>query len=412
MKKFRVLATAVAAAAFLAACGGNEPGDQSPRVAFTQMVNFGDSLSDVGTYATQIVAANGGGHYSINGDFSADGLDHTNWTEFLAAQLQLPQPCAAEVGLESPPASAGNPLYFLAQPVADNANCFSYAQGGSRVTLPYGPGNAHNFPADTSGALGQITKPVADQIATYLAGNNNTFNDGQLVTVFAGGNDFFINIATFQATVAAGGDPTAAATAAVTAMATAGAQESALVQTEILAKGATHVVVVELPDVSLTPDGISAGPTGQALIKQMTQAFNDALTSGATGLPASNSLIVVDAFSASEDQAAHPDQYGLTNVTVPACNLPTSTTPLASNPGETGLTVPNPQVPGTTIFIPIATSLFCTANSLITDTANATATDPHGVLRYEYADSVHPTPYGYKLLAELVSEQMAIKGWL
>jgi phospholipase/lecithinase/hemolysin len=31
---------------------------------------------------------------------------------------------------------------------------------------------------------------------------------------------------------------------------------------------------------------------------------------------------------------------------------------------------------------------------------------------YEYADSVHPTPYGYRLLSELVGEQLAIKGWL
>src|SRR5476651_544138 len=110
MKKFHVLATALAAAAFLAGCGGNEGGNQAPRVAFTQMVNFGDSLSDVGSYKTDIVGANGGGHYSINGDFSAAGLKYTNWTEYLAAQLQLAQPCAAEVGLAS-----GGQLAFLAQ---------------------------------------------------------------------------------------------------------------------------------------------------------------------------------------------------------------------------------------------------------------------------------------------------------
>src|SRR5471032_2221887 len=86
MKKFHVLTTALAAAAFLAACGGNEAGDQTPRVAFTQMVNFGDSLSDVGSYKTTIVAGNGDGHYSINGNFSTSGLPYTNWTEYLAAQ--------------------------------------------------------------------------------------------------------------------------------------------------------------------------------------------------------------------------------------------------------------------------------------------------------------------------------------
>ena len=403
MKKFRVLATALAAAAFLGGCGGNEPGNQAPRVAFTQMVNFGDSLSDVGTYATTIVAANGGGHYSINGDLSADGLDHTNWTEYLAAQLQVPQPCAAEVGLDSVGA-----LAFLAQAPVDSATCTSYAQGGSEVTLPFGPSNAFYFTqlGQSSGQLGQITKPVVDQITAYLT-VHTAFTSSQIVTVFAGGNDLFVNLATFQATVAAGGDPTAAATAAITAMATAGAQESQLVQAQIVANGATHVVVVNLPDVSLTPLGLGSGAAGQGLILQMTQAFNAALTTGTTGLPASDSILVVDAFSASEEQAANPTQYGLTNVTTPACNLPAAdATPLPASPGQTGLTIPGVG------WIPLASSLFCTQATLITDTANVTPTDPNGVLHYEYADTVHPTPYGYRLLAELVGEQMAIKGWL
>src|SRR5882672_3509193 len=123
MKKYVVLATALAAAAFLAGCGGSNAGDQTPRVAYTRMVNFGDSLSDVGTYETQIVAANGGGHYSINGDFSKAGLPYTNWTEYLASTLQLTQPCPNEVGL----ASVAD-LSFLAQAPTFSASCFSYAQ--------------------------------------------------------------------------------------------------------------------------------------------------------------------------------------------------------------------------------------------------------------------------------------------
>ena len=78
MKKFHVLATALAAAAFLAGCGGNDAGDQSPRVAFTQMVNFGDSLSDVGSYDVGAVALQGGGYFSINGHcllYTSDAAD-------------------------------------------------------------------------------------------------------------------------------------------------------------------------------------------------------------------------------------------------------------------------------------------------------------------------------------------------
>jgi len=35
-----------------------------------------------------------------------------------------------------------------------------------------------------------------------------------------------------------------------------------------------------------------------------------------------------------------------------------------------------------------------------------------GGLHYLFADTVHPTPHGYSLLARLVSVRMADKGWL
>jgi phospholipase/lecithinase/hemolysin len=378
MKTFRVLTTALAAAAFLAGCGGNDAGDQSPRVAFKTMVNFGDSLSDVGSYDVGAVALQGGGHYSINGK-GATGLGYINWTEFLAATLQLPQPCAAETGLNTIQAVVGVPPVAATFHDTGSTPCYDYAQGGARVTNPVGPGNAALFnPADQStysNAIGQLTVPVVQQIANYTNDGGTFAGDDKLFTVFAGGNDLFIQVATFQATVAAGGDATTAGQAAANAMIQAAKDEATYVG-QILAGGATHVVVVNLPDVSLTPYAISSGAQGQAFVLQLTQAFNQTL---AAALPTSDALLVVDAFSASEDQAAHMSQYGLTNVTTPACTS--------------------------------SSSLVCTANTLIS-TPDDLASDPTKANGYEYADSVHPTPYGYKLLAELVGEQMAIKGWL
>ena len=382
MKKFHVLTTALAAAVFLAGCGGNEGGNQQPRVAFKSMVSFGDSLSDVGTYAVGAVAAQGGGHYSINGK-GATGLLWINWTEFLSAQLDLAAPCSAETGLNTIQAVVGAPpVPATFHDASTGGACTNYAQGGARVTNPVGPGNALLFnqedPTSYSNAIGQLTIPVKTQIANYLAHNNNAFTGDQLVTVFAGGNDIFINVAVFKATVGAGGDPTAAGTAAVTAMATAGAEEAAYINSQILANGATHVVVVNLPDVSLTPFAIASGASGQALVKNMTVAFNTALNGGLT--PSAN-LVFVDAFTASEDQATNGLQYGLTNVTTPACTT--------------------------------SSSLTCTGNTLIPAVAPAASgAAATAANTYEYADAVHPTPYGYRLLAQLVGEQLAIKGWL
>jgi phospholipase/lecithinase/hemolysin len=381
MKKFHVLTVACAAAAFLAGCGGNSAGDQSPRVAFTQMVSFGDSLSDVGSYNVGVVAAQGGGHYSINGQ-GATGLLWTNWTEFLSATLKLSAPCAAETGLNT--YGAAVPATF--HDASAGGTCLNYAQGGSRVTNAVGPGNIALFNpgapvSATNSPIGQLTVPVVTQIGNYLTNNGGSFNDNQLVTVFAGGNDVFINVATFQAQVAGGVDQTTAATAAVTAMGQAGGELAAYVKQLVLAKGASHVVVVNLPDVSLTPYAISAGAAAQALVKQMTQTFNQQLQAGLT---ASASLVFVDAFTASEDQATNSAQYGLSDVTHPACDL----------------TV-------------VSSSLVCTKSTLISAVAPAASSAPATLANtYEYADSVHPTPYGYRLLAELVGEQLAIKGWL
>jgi len=382
MKKFHVLTTALAAAAFLAGCGGNEAGDQSPRVAFTQMVNFGDSLSDVGSYNVGAVALQGGGHYSINGQ-GATGLLYINWTEFLAATLKLSQPCAAETGLNTIQAVVGvPPVPATFHDASTGGTCLSYAQGGSRVTADVGPGNALLFNAADSttysNAIGQLTIPVQKQITNYLTNNGGTFSDKQLVTVFAGGNDIFIQVATFNAKVAAGETPTQAATEVVTAMGQAGGELAAYVNQMILAKGATHVVVVNLPDVSLTPYAIGAGAAAQGLVKQMTTTFNAQLQAGLT---AGNNLLVVDAFTASEDQATNMAQYGLTNVTTAACTS--------------------------------SSSLVCTKATLISAVAPAASSAPATLANgYEYADSVHPTPYGYRLLAELVGEKLAIKGWL
>ena len=59
-------ALSLVVAATLASCGGNDGPEP-----FRAQVMFGDSLSDVGTYAVGTVAALGGGKYHINGAIGA-----------------------------------------------------------------------------------------------------------------------------------------------------------------------------------------------------------------------------------------------------------------------------------------------------------------------------------------------------
>jgi len=357
MKSIRSWGLTAVAALLLAACGGGGDGDQSPRVKYTSMVTFGDSLSDVGTYATAglVAASGGGGKYTVNGPTAK------NWTELIAAQAGVSALCAAETGLESYAALAS-----LAQAIAFHAGCTSYAQGGARVTDPVGPGNK------AVSALGQLTVPVVTQIGNHLAVVGGKFSGTELVTVLAGGNDVFMNLAVLSATIQGGGDPNAAAMAAVQAMAVAGAEEAGYVKNLIVANGATHVVVVNLPDVSQTPYAYSLDASTQGLINTMVTTFNAQLHAGLAG---TTGVLEIDAYTQGRAQIADPAQYGVTNATTPACD------------------------PAKSLF---DSSLVCNANTL-------TAGD---VSHYQFADSVHPTPYGYSLLAKYVTDQMIKAGWL
>lgn len=329
----------------LVGCGGGGAGDQSPKVKFTSQVSFGDSLSDVGSYKVGTVAAVGGGQFTINGGGK-------NWAELMAAQAGLPAPCAALTG--------GFSVTQAAQ-----AGCTAYAQGGARVTDPSGVGFA--------GTAGPMTVPVTTQIANHLAAVGGSFSGGEIVYVLAGANDIFIQLGM----VGAGA---ISPTTGVTNVGLAANELSALINTQILAKGATHVVVVNVPDIASTPFAATLSADAKVILGMMVDTFNAQLKTGVSG---NTNVLFVDAYTVNKDQVVNPAIYGLTNVTTPACDF---TVPIqAAAPAGFG-----------------STSLVCNTTNLIAgDTSH-----------YLFADGVHPTPYGYWLMARLVAKEMIVKGWL
>jgi phospholipase/lecithinase/hemolysin len=375
------------AAVLLAACGGGGAGDQSPRVAFTSMVSFGDSLSDVGTYRVGTVAALGGGKWTVNGPTAR------NWTEFIASDIKAAPPCAAQTGLlPNIPGLAG-------APVTNVPACTNYAQGSARVSGVFAPNSATLQAAPFSQVnLGLLATPVTSQMAAHLA-KVGAYSGTELVTVMAGGNDLFMNFngiasaaaggatavgaaiaagwsTTVQGQVAAGGAAAtnAALAAALAGMGQAGAELAGLVKTQVLAKGARFVVVVNLPDVSQTPFASVLDPQSRGLVNTLVTTFNGQLQNGLAGTP----VVLVDAYAQGRDQFANPSQYSLSNVTTPACSTTSPANPLAGS------------------------SLGCTASSAI----------PGDTSRFLFADTVHPTPYGYQLLAQFAAVQMAKAGWI
>lgn len=346
MNKLRSALAAVVTAAVLAACGGGGAPE------FDRVVSFGDSLSDVGTYATPgLVAATGGGKYTVN------SASARIWVEQLATRLNLGTLCAAQTGLNS-----SGPLAGFAAPVTNKSGCYAYGQGGARVTQAVGPANAALIAlGDSSGYLGQLTDPVVNQMNRHLTAGGYT--GSELVVVLAGGNDLFMNLGAVGA-----GTPVATA---VTAMGTAGAELAGYIKSLVLDKGAKYVLVVTLPDVSKTPFAYSQSAQTQGLIQTMSKTFNDQLTAGLAGL---SRVIVADGYGRGQDVAARPAAYGITNGTATACDLSKAT----------------------------LGSLGCSAATLVAG----------DVSHYQFADSVHPTPYGHQLYADLAMEALAKAGWV
>lgn len=381
--KFSLIIAAMFAVA-LTGCGNG--GDAAPRVQFSSEVVFGDSLSDVGTYNVgTITHVGGGGLYTVNPTVKTSAI---NWTELIAADLSLSAPCAAETGLNG---SAG--FGFSVAPVF-HTGCTNYAQGGARVTNPLGPGNAA-LPSFLGGSaiLGQLTVPVTTQIDNYLSTHGGAFSGTEIVFVLAGGNDAIVNTLTYVVSVVQamgiGGLPAGQAEAAIartnalTAMSTAGTELAGYVNTKILGKGAKYVVVLNLPDLSSTPFGTQSEtliqgqttvpfPGTKALLKTMVDTFNAQLAANLT----SPNVLLADLNTASVIQTANPREFGLTNVTDPACAV--------------------------TGNILAGSSLVCNPTNVITG----------DISHYAFADTVHPTPYGYFLIALFAAQQLQGKGWL
>jgi phospholipase/lecithinase/hemolysin len=178
-----------------------------------------------------------------------------------------------------------------------------------------------------------------------------------------------------QTTVAAGGAAAvqAATAAALASMGQAGADLAGLVKSQVLGKGARYVVVFNLGDVSQTVFGRTLDSQSQQLVNTMVTTFNSQLQAGLTGTP----VLLLDAYTRGHDWAANPAKYDITNGTTQACSTTSPANPLQGS------------------------SLGCTSASTV-------AADTSG---YLYADDVHPTPLGYRLMAQLAEEQMTAAGW-
>lgn len=380
--------------ALLTACGGSDdpvPGTGEPSGApttkgtFTALVTFGDSLSDLGAYAPATSLTGNGAAPYFGGKFTANAAVANVWVENLATTMGL-LVTPGEVGFAG--TSVKCPAAALSPALA--GTCTGYGQGGSRVTDPNGIGKS----------TGALTVPMKTQIANHLA-RFTTFKASDLIILWGGNNDAFIQFGAFSAQAAAiqanaaAGRITAdqanlqlfqAQTDAQAQMKAAALELAAYVKTEVLAKGGQYVAVMTLPDSTLTPFGSTLPPTAKPVLSALVDTFNLWLREGLTGV----AVKIIDQNAPGKDVYANPAKYGLVNNTVPTCDA-------AKIQAITSGAVTD------------GSSLFCNSTVGVPYNGIRTGAD---VNTWQFADGVHPTPGGHKIISDYVTSQLRAFGWI
>jgi phospholipase/lecithinase/hemolysin len=369
------LAASAAAAALVVACGGGGGDAAGPKVAIDRVIVAGDSLADAGTFGAKFTvqrAANPAQGYPVYPQIVAANYGITNLCNFFAS-------------------STGGASFTT------NATCNDFAVGGAQIVNPATQGGA-NAPFS-----------LGFQLGASLQAHGGTYTSTDLIIIDAGGNDVAALVTAYLGAASGSAGVQAyqaflaqqldAATIAATLPTANGAATLAgmymqkmadtywgTIKATTLDKGATHVAVLNIVDVTKTPRfaavlaqvsaafGQASATQLQGAIQQWIQAFNAKLVADVNG---DTRVAIVPFYEDFTDELAHPEQYGLTNVTTPVCS-------------DTGF-------PATCI------------DAQLDATPGKT---PGWWTTYTFSNSFHPTPYGHSLLASSVSRAIARMGWI
>lgn len=264
---------------------------------FSNVVSFGDSLSDAGNIA-QLQGLPAGNSFTTNPDP-------------VAVQL-----VASYYGFNQTNSLAGGSNY-----------AFGGACIQSSATAP--PGHPGLPLCVNSDAAGLAFTRVPNQITTYLArpGGGGAADPNALYTLWAGANDIFAPLGagawTSQAQIGAGVLPIAGAFTTQAA--------------RLQAAGANYIVVFNLPDLGRTPQFIAAGSTAAGAATFAAVSYNSALNAGLATL--GDGIIAINTFGLVNEVLANPTAFGITNVTGIACGpgVPGVVTSVACGPAGSGL---------------------------------------------------------------------------
>jgi phospholipase/lecithinase/hemolysin len=384
-RNWKLLAGAFAVAVAVAGCGGGGGDTAPPRASIAKVTVAGDSLADAGTFGYKFTVQN-----------SADAAGFPIWPQIIAADFGVTGQC--------------NFFVFTGTTFTQNTSCTNFAVGGGRIVNP----------ASNGGQTAPFN--IQLQLAAALQANGGSWKSTDLVLVDGGGNDAAdvasayiaagtgnaTAIANFQTLLLQQLDATTVGTllaqgapgfaqAAGLYMKTLGDTYYTAIKTNTLDAGATHVAVLNAPDITLTPkfqmvlqsvstaQGATVAAQLQAAIQQWVSAFNSELAARVAG---DGRVALVDFYADFTDEVKNPSAYGLTNATTPACP--------ATGVDSSGLPTYN----------------FPTCTSAALDAAPPAGLSAGWWHTWAFSDSFHPTPFGHQLLAASVARAIARAGWL
>ena len=215
----------------------------------------------------------------------------------------------------------------------------NFAQGGQTVN-----GTPYATPP------GEPIRPISTQVTEYLMSNGGVANPNALYLIQGGANDIFKNL-----------DAVGAGTMTQAQLQTATYQSGVDFATQVAilaATGAKYIVVSNVPNIGIAP--AFAGSPYAGVATAVTKGYNDVVAGAVTQLGLN--IVALDSYNLLGEIVANPSAYGFSNATGVACTS--------------------------------GSSIMCSPATLVTPDAAST---------YVFADSVHPTTAGQKLLAQYMS---------
>ena len=341
--------TALAVSLGLSACGGGDD-DASSLKAVRAITVFGDSLSDVGSYAPATGDPANLGKFTVN--------PGKVWVENIADHYGLKLTPNRALTLDKDASGGATTAVGTATVLGGNG----YAEGGARVV---------DLPSQSGVGNNQLVAPVTAQLDRYLA-QHSRFADDTLVVIGGGGNDAYAQFSavcwgTDENGLGLGNTSMAAATAAIEKAANTQVANVKRIQD----KGASVILVYSSSDWSrnpfarkyLSPEYQATGcytPVPAAQVTAWVKRFNQILQDGIAGVPG---VVLVDTTATFADALDNPARHGFTNVSEPACANAKPTT----------------------------SATFCTGATLVAPGADQT---------YFWSDNFHPTPRGHQVLSD------------